>query len=289
MRNSIVVLTLTLLKKTVLAIHFLGFVAVFTVSCLSQSPGVDNKTSSPVPNSEGNSSINKDSRAIAIAQSAMAAAGTAAPGGIVLKGQVRMPSVSAESMSIVLEFNGGSQMRSQVATPKGDVLWVVSNGQGAIKRASHAVRYISRSNTLFQHPLQIPLLSHLSEVGNPSVAVEYVGTDQVNGVPVEAISLSVASASSADASFTREITRVLYDIDTTTGYVLRVRGVNVAENDSGARQIVETLLSDYRIVNGVAIPFRQQTFTDGSLLQDLTLNTAEVGVSLPDSDFALPN
>jgi hypothetical protein len=277
------------MTRFLFACILLFFVTISRSSAQTANASMPEASSGAQPSSGNNgNSVVKDPHAATIAQAALFAAGTA-PGGIVLKGHVNMPGISSGAMDIVLEFNGSSQMRSLITTPKGNVLWVIRDGQGAVRQASGRVRHLSGNNTMFYRPMQIPSLSHLSETTNPNVSVEDVGTDQVNGTAVLVIGFSLQPPAGTDPHLVSEITRTLYDIDPTTGHVLRVRAINVAENNSNARQKLETLFSDYRTVNGVSIPFRQQMFADGSLRQDLTVDTAEIGVSLPDSDFVLPN
>jgi hypothetical protein len=60
-----------------------------------------------------------------------------------------------------------------------------------------------------------------------------------------------------------------------------------ADDDLNIEIPVEIQFADYRLVNGVRLPFRIRKFLQGSLLLDIALSGARVNSGLPDSLFAV--
>lgn len=179
---------------------------------------------------------------------------------------------------VVLKSLGTQLLRTELTTNKGVRVTIVNAGHGIIRQPDGSVRQLSLDNTLVQRVNHIPSLSLLSEFSQGAVALEYVGNSVVDGAAVDIVAISLSSQSR---------TRVLYYIDSKTAFVNRIDQPNYAENDPNDVQSLQTRLSDYRLVNGVAVPFLQETYADGKPLFALALNSVTFGVTLSDSDFSL--
>lgn len=62
----------------------------------------------------------------------------------------------------------------------------------------------------------------------------------------------------------------------------------VADNNPTALRTRVRSFSDYRVVGGLAVPFRQQDSDGGQLLYTLQLTQVQFNVGLSDSEFTLP-
>jgi hypothetical protein len=103
------------------------------------------------------------------------------------------------------------------------------------------------------------------------------------------IALSVIPTSDPDqAKHFRAQTRTTFEIDSASGLVTRIAHPLAAENDPGVVQQTEIEYSDYRVVDGVAVPFRQKSYADGKLESELVLDSVNLNVQLNDSEFELP-
>jgi hypothetical protein len=60
-----------------------------------------------------------------------------------------------------------------------------------------------------------------------------------------------------------------------------------ADDDLNLDIPVEIQFADYRLVNGVKVPFHIQKFLQGTLLLDITLSGVAINTGLPDSLFAV--
>jgi hypothetical protein len=84
-----------------------------------------------------------------------------------------------------------------------------------------------------------------------------------------------------------EISRTTFSIDQATGTVARVQYARFAEN-SYHKQKMEVFLSNYQNHSGVLVPHLQRTIADGVVESELSVQTVQFNVGLPDFLFALP-
>jgi hypothetical protein len=90
------------------------------------------------------------------------------------------------------------------------------------------------------------------------------------------------------ADLDRSLTKTQFFIDPTSGAVLKIAYTNFSETNPDSGQAVEIYFSDFRVINGERVPFRQTEFDDGVLESDLTLTSITFNNGLADTDFSLP-
>jgi hypothetical protein len=59
------------------------------------------------------------------------------------------------------------------------------------------------------------------------------------------------------------------------------------DNDSASNLLVEIDFSNYQSVNGFSVPMHIQKYLQGTLLIDLTVETAAFNTGIPLSEFAI--
>jgi hypothetical protein len=233
----------------------------------------------------------KDPQASSIAQRSLAAmgSGSVTPNQTVqAAGTLTLHGTSDTAFPVILKSRGTQKLRTELTTSKGVRLSIVNTGHGIIRQPDGSVRQLSDANTLAQRVSHIPALSLLSEYPQNTVALEYLGNLVVDGSTVDIVAVSLyLGATVKDAQSSQGRTRTLYYIDSKTGLVNRIDQLNYAENDPTDTQKLQTHLSDYRLVNGVAVPFLQETYAEGQPLFTLALNSVTFGVTVSDSDFSL--
>ena len=134
-----------------------------------------------------------------------------------------------------------------------------------------------------------PALSSLTSIYRTDVVISYVGHEKLEGMAVEHLRFSRVMAAKPKAA--AEIGRLsTVDIYVDPASLLTVAIVfNAHPDDDGTADIpVKVLFSDYRVVNGVRIPFHIQKFMNGGLTLDIVIDSAVFNSGLPDSDFAVP-
>jgi hypothetical protein len=78
--------------------------------------------------------------------------------------------------------------------------------------------------------------------------------------------------------------KTLFWISRNSGYVVKMQYINAAEKDSNETQPVDIEYSDYRVVDGLAVPFHQITRA-GDLVLNLSFESAQLNTAA--ADFSL--
>lgn len=192
-----------------------------------------------------------------------------------------------DPIPLTIEALGRNATRVEASLKDGTAVRIVNSGKGTFTRPDGNVRVLNPLNLVAERVNYIPALSFLADAPLPKMAVTYTGTDTVNGSPADVVSVAVASGpDDAQVAASIEVTRHRYFIDGKTQLVVKVQYTHFAEDGSPGQ--AEVIYDDYRLVSGMAIPFRQTTYIDGSLFSDLTLQSVSFNVGLSPSDFVVP-
>jgi outer membrane lipoprotein-sorting protein len=104
--------------------------------------------------------------------------------------------------------------------------------------------------------------------------LEIIGTDTIDGA--KAIKLRVTKKTG--------VPLVVY-LDATTGLERKM----TTEIDQGGQKVaIETLMSNYKDVSGIQIPFSVQSNVNGKLAAQVTIESVEFNVPMEDSLFKMP-
>ncbi len=104
--------------------------------------------------------------------------------------------------------------------------------------------------------------------------LELEGTDTVDGAKVFRIKVTPKSGPPL----------TLY-LDATTGLE---RKMSAEVDQGGQRMTVETLMSDYRTVSGIQLPFSVRTMMNGQLAAEVTIQSYDVNLPLDEAMFKMP-
>ncbi len=104
--------------------------------------------------------------------------------------------------------------------------------------------------------------------------LELAGTDTVDGAKVFKIKVTPKSGPA-----------LMLFLDATTGLE---RKMSAEVEQGGQRMIVETVLSDYRTVSGVQLPFSVRTMMNGQLAAEVAIDSYEVNPPMDESIFKMP-
>jgi len=193
------------------------------------------------------------------------------------------------TMPIVKKSKGTKMVRTELQRAEGARIRVVNGGVGGVRNPDGTIRRLFSNNTVAERIEHIPALSILSEWQSSNIEVRYVGTDAVNGSPVQVVAISLIPTSDPKwADFYRTTTQTLFYIDQASALVSKIQYQNFAENDSNVSEKVEIVFTDYRPVSGVLVPFKQASYADGNLRSTLTFTSVAFNAGLSDSEFAVP-
>jgi outer membrane lipoprotein-sorting protein len=105
-------------------------------------------------------------------------------------------------------------------------------------------------------------------------SVEAIGGGEIDGRKTYRLKVTLANG---DVQF--------YELDAETYLPVRWRGTRTAQ---GQEIPVESAFSDFRDVSGVKFPFSVESFVEGKLVQQMTVDTREANVKIDPSRFVMP-
>jgi hypothetical protein len=185
------------------------------------------------------------------------------------------------AMPLTIHSQGDDRLRSELDTPKGHKTTVINAGRGEIRHGNGKVQKLAGHNTSHQHPMHIPCLVVLR---HPSGRLEatFLRSDAGAGDVADVVEILPAhhinhKALAAQMKVTLWISRA-------NGYVTKLQYTNMAEQDPNQTYIVTIEYSDYRLIDGVAVPFQQVT-RSGDIA--FTLRLTSVQINAPAANFTL--
>jgi hypothetical protein len=87
----------------------------------------------------------------------------------------------------------------------------------------------------------------------------------------------------------QHLSQVEVYLDASTALPVSISFNTHPANNAGRDILVEITLSDYRLVNGVEIPFHIQKTSPGDVILELQIQRADLNTGLPRSSFAVPS
>jgi len=233
----------------------------------------------------------KDSQAVSSALFSLTAMGSGnliASQTVQAIGTLTLHGTSDVVFPVVLKSRGTQQLRTELTTNKGMRVFIANGGHGIIRQPDGSIRQLSDDNMIVQRVNHIPALSLIAECSQQNVQLDYLGSSQVDGINADILVVSLYSGSTVEeAQSLQKRTRIFYYVDHKAGLIVRMDRVNYAENNPNESQNEETHYSDYRLINGVMVPFQQTTLADGKAYLDLTLTSVTFGLPVSDADFNL--
>jgi hypothetical protein len=129
----------------------------------------------------------------------------------------------------------------------------------------------------------------LAETRRPDVVLSYLGLEQRDGLSVYHLrSYRVTKAQPVVvANLVKRLSTTDIYLDSTSLLPLILTFNVHPDNDSGTDIRTETRFVDYRIVDGVRVPFHIQQLINDGLVLDLNVTSATINSGLSESDFSV--
>jgi len=191
---------------------------------------------------------------------------------------------SSPSTAFTLKIRGAEQYRY---SEDGSPAVLVTNGPaGALIAGDGKARRIPAHAALNSRVLVLPMASVLSDWNAADVDITLVGPSTVDGESCIEIQMARRhSESDPLVKIRRAIAPITVWVSTTRGVVLRVDHYRAAM-DNHSVTIPETVLfSDYRNVNGIAVPFQEDILLGQQHIQRLQFSSVRFNAGLTDADF----
>lgn len=193
-----------------------------------------------------------------------------------------------EALSFTLKARTCQEFRIDVQAPTGVRSTVVNSGR-AIVTGPDGSRFLPSQSVLSMNPIVLPHLCVLNTLQKTDSGAIYAGTETLSDQLSHRIEISpdpVANDSLAAA--TRHGIVLTIWVSKSTALPIQIGSTLVATNNPAAGLTMVHALSDYRIVNGFALPFHQETSAGAALLYATQLDSVAFNVGLTDSEFVVP-
>jgi hypothetical protein len=190
------------------------------------------------------------------------------------------------SGSVTVQTARPDQFRLDANLAQGTRSWVISGGQGTVREADGKESPIPSFNGISLGSLTLPISTILQSLNDPSAAVSSLGQEEFAGAQVNRIRIQQALSPQFDPNgeWTHLSARE-YLIDALTSRIVASRAV-LHPNDSFTKQFTQVVsFSDYRQVNGIAVPFSIVETIGGQKTWAIQLNTVTFNTGLTDTDF----
>lgn len=169
----------------------------------------------------------------------------------------------------------------------GTSLVLVTNGAaGALVSQDGKATRIPAHSALSSRGLILPMASVLSDWNSPEVDITVVGPNSVNGEACVGIRLVRRHADSDPlAKIRRAIAPMVVWVSISRGVILRAEHSRAAVDNANASMQETVDYSDYRTVNGIAVPFHQEIWIGGQHTQTFQFSSVRFNTGLTDADF----
>jgi len=190
--------------------------------------------------------------------------------------------------SFTLKVKGCREYRVDVQDTAGTRSTIV-NGDSAATFTANGVRPIPPHSAISMQPLALPFFCGLAAFADPNISLRYAGTESAAGELAHRVEISRQLTSGDPLAAPRQrASRLTVWISTTSGLPLQVACTRIAEDNLTAGVTTIRLFSDFRMVNGIAVPSHQEERAGGQLLYSLQLGSVSFNAGLTDAEFALP-
>ncbi len=254
----------------------LSLLSVFSVPLLAQQ-------SIQVPTAP-----TRDPQAMAVLRNAFVALGGASANSIqdtvIQANLTAAPNQGGGTGTATFKTKGG-KIRSDASSNGKTGTAIFSNGQ-EFRSSEKGLRAAHSANADHKRIEHLPALMLLQELARTDFSAAYVGEETLEGHTIQHVRLFRVSSRNAavDATVTKNSELNIF-VDAQTSRIVKISFPYVAENDWRQSLPMEILYDDYRVVNGIAIPFHQRYFYNGEPAGELQFTSVAVNQGTPDSVF----
>jgi len=235
--------------------------------------------------------IERDPQALAILQQSLTAQGATAngvPSSIVATGTYTQYAGdgSAVSYAVKLEALGTDKFRRSLSLADGTHTGIARGGAGWSLSASGSADGLSLSRLAGNRHEDLPVLAIAQAFNSANVQVVAAGIATIGGTSLLQVSVQPTGLSAdprLEAAFEATSNYELY-FDPQTYLPVHVR-YYVHPTDWRLAFPVDLVLSDFRAVSGVLLPFSVARSMNGQQLSTTQWQSISLNLSIPDSDF----
>ncbi|HSA92121.1 MAG TPA: hypothetical protein VLE48_03850 [Terriglobales bacterium] len=236
------------------------------------------------PTAESTTQVTRDPQAVALLMQCAAVMGAANVLDTYAEGSVTRADGREPPGALIARSKGTDRMRVDFAAQDCQQTSSVSRGAGYDVRDGKRERAPLHS-TRYQRPEHVPALACVIDVARPNIRIFYEGVEQDRTGTFYHVKF-VAVPRSEKTRWVDEVTSEFHVfLDAQTLVVAKTRTFVFAPDAIENRSTWEVRYSDYRMVNGVLMPFRLERFDNDQKLDEVVFSNVRVNVGIADSDF----
>ena len=186
---------------------------------------------------------------------------------------------------------GANESRVDLDLDSGDRTEIRSSSEGAPtgkwKRGQGKVASVAQHNCWTDAVWFFPALSSLTQTTNSNFTFQYFGQEQRDGLAVLHLRIAQHLVGDTAGLNLSRLTVMDFYLDPSSLLPLAV-AYNLHPDDNFNRDIpAEIRFTDYRLVDGVQVPFHIQRLLNGGLLMDAIVSEVNANSGLNDTQFTL--
>ena len=179
---------------------------------------------------------------------------------------------------------GPNRLRTDWTTSEGESWHIVDSTGSYLKIGGKDVRFVSRKSLPGGGITHLPMLSTFSEWSDARVKLEYLGPEQDEGRTVLHLRMLRPASIPNTGEFDEPIEVFL---DPQTALIHKVVFPVRAPVNLLISELMEVVYRDYRMVAGMAVPFRVSYRVRGNLLSECEITSFAVNQGVNANDFVV--
>lgn len=237
-----------------------------------------------------NQNPTSDLEALALTSKAIAAmTGNQVIHDITLTGNITRSVGSTDEGTVTLKAAGGGETRIDMTLSDGLRTEIRDDSTGIAQGewidSSGKSNRIAFHNALTDAAWFFPALGSLA--GEPGVVLSYVGQETRHGIMVEHIRSYASGVGEGTIPDLRKLSTMNFYLDASTLLPVAEQFDLHPDNNELVNLPVEVDFSDYKKIQGVAVPMHIQRRIQGHLIEDIVVTGASINTGIPLSIFAL--
>ncbi len=188
--------------------------------------------------------------------------------GKMIQGGMEIPVVMYASRPLKVRMEATLQGQSIITAYDGESGWMINPMMGTLDPQDMDPEAVKNMKEMADIDGE---LYNYEEKGH---SLEYIGTEEIEGTETYHLKLTKKSGDISN-----------YFLDTETYIILKLTSKNLIQ---GVEVESGTIMSNYQIVDGIAIPYSIATEMNGQVVMEIVIEETEFDVDIPEGFFSKP-
>jgi len=167
-------------------------------------------------------------------------------------------------------------------------LGLTLNGDQAVFQNSEGIWQPPPHSVISMRPLALPMFSEIPLAATGDFDIQYIGTDAVSGEGCDQLLIQPKlDPVLGEDDVLRRSGHLQVCISQKSNLPVEMTFVRLSDSNAEVTSEHTVQFSDYRTVNAIAVPFQLEEFVAGRSFYKFRIDSLQLNVGLPDSDFAI--